>query len=347
MNRLNNTNHYSKSKNPLDIFLLIFTIILILFILEKIFRGYILIKYLQLKKMEFFIIRPILFYIFHYKNIYTIPYSIRNINYYINIFISIFLILICCVIYLFNKKNNFNRILTMKKLKDINYKHFLSLHATKDINIINKNINDNIWSMALTPIDFLKKKNIICTKNNIIDIIKLQVELSNSLGSIWINIYNEPSYIKVLIYIFSVKITKKYKKTNNLLKNISSKFDFKKKDIFINDINKKLYYYHEIITQYSKYHYYTNTVVINMYYYAKKRGIFSSSEFLWLKIIDRNLWYALNSLGRKTPFIEGSIIVSHWNIEFLLKKKVIIPFMEEVIFAIKKNVKERENNEII
>ena len=41
---------------------------------------------------------------------------------------------------------------------------------------------------------------------------------------------------------------------------------------------------------------------------ALKTGKLPSSHFRWLKGMDRQLWYALNTTGRKGPFIESAAV---------------------------------------
>ena len=41
---------------------------------------------------------------------------------------------------------------------------------------------------------------------------------------------------------------------------------------------------------------------------ALASGKLPSSHFRWLKGIDRRLWYALNTTGRKSPFVESAAV---------------------------------------
>ena len=37
---------------------------------------------------------------------------------------------------------------------------------------------------------------------------------------------------------------------------------------------------------------------------SRSDGVLASSEFLWLKPLDRRLWYVLNHVGRQTAVVE-------------------------------------------
>jgi intracellular multiplication protein IcmP len=53
-------------------------------------------------------------------------------------------------------------------------------------------------------------------------------------------------------------------------------------------------------------HRYVTSVLAGMIIEARVMGILASSEFIWLRPLDRDLWYLLNSIGRRTPHPEGA-----------------------------------------
>jgi intracellular multiplication protein IcmP len=55
-------------------------------------------------------------------------------------------------------------------------------------------------------------------------------------------------------------------------------------------------------------HPYPRTLLHALHKQALTFGALASSHFRWLKGIDRGLWYALNTTGRKTPFMESAAV---------------------------------------
>lgn len=53
-------------------------------------------------------------------------------------------------------------------------------------------------------------------------------------------------------------------------------------------------------------HRYVSSVLAGMLEDARTDGILPPSEFLWLKPVDRNLWYLLNAVGRRVASVEAS-----------------------------------------
>jgi intracellular multiplication protein IcmP len=73
---------------------------------------------------------------------------------------------------------------------------------------------------------------------------------------------------------------------------------------------------------------------------ARLDGVVPSSEFLWLKPVDRRLWYMLNSMGRQTPYVEVGGPFAHWRAEKEMGRRSLVPMIDEAIKALEVAVKE-------
>lgn len=62
-------------------------------------------------------------------------------------------------------------------------------------------------------------------------------------------------------------------------------------------------------------HAYTATVLLRLLAEAREGGVLPPALFSWLKGVDRPLWYALNSLGRRMPFVEAAGAIAHYHAE--------------------------------
>jgi intracellular multiplication protein IcmP len=60
-------------------------------------------------------------------------------------------------------------------------------------------------------------------------------------------------------------------------------------------------------------------------------GVVAPAEFVWLRGHDRNLWYALNNLGRKSYCAEASGALVHYTNELIAGQKIPTPRFEECI----------------
>ena len=62
---------------------------------------------------------------------------------------------------------------------------------------------------------------------------------------------------------------------------------------------------------------------------ARETGPLPTSEFQWLKGVDRPLFYALNNLGRRTFHVEGLAAAAHYRAEVAAGKRLPEPAVED------------------
>ena len=68
---------------------------------------------------------------------------------------------------------------------------------------------------------------------------------------------------------------------------------------------------------------------------ARKKGVLSSSQFLWLRPLDRPLWYALNQCGGRAAWAEGFAAWAHYAAEEKARKSLSHPHVAPAIASIK------------
>ena len=90
-----------------------------------------------------------------------------------------------------------------------------------------------------------------------------------------------------------------------------------------------------------KEHYYTVCVLSRMLDEARKDGVLATSNFVWLRPLDRHLWYMLSNTGRggikkesgSASFVEVAGPTCHMLSERILKRKISIPDVRQAIIA--------------
>lgn len=84
-------------------------------------------------------------------------------------------------------------------------------------------------------------------------------------------------------------------------------------------------------------HPYPRTLLHAMHKESLSFGALASSHFRWLKGIDRGLWYALNTTGRKTPFLESAAVFTQtlWeDFAFDCGYELVEPFVDDAVNAV-------------
>ncbi|WP_440682432.1 secretion/conjugation apparatus DotM-related subunit [Cysteiniphilum halobium] len=252
------------------------------------------------------------------------------------IFWSIGIILIT-ITFFFHPNRKYRQTFAMQSLSQFIAQRFSKVYTPK--NETQPNIN---LSTALTPIEYLQQHSLIVDKQ--LNLTALHNNLSQQLGKHCGNVAQESLEVSGLATAFSLYILDKRKQADKLLSYLNFEFSHHKNRLknFINryKLNQHLNKYaveciaHDEIQKIIKGHHYTYTVLCSLLNTARKGGIVPASSFLWLKTINRTLWYALNNVGRKTFFSEGAAIISHWQFELSLKMPFSSPMIDNVTKAL-------------
>ena len=94
-------------------------------------------------------------------------------------------------------------------------------------------------------------------------------------------------------------------------------------------------------------HAYTHTALMALLNAARLRaGVLAPGQFAWLRLLDRNLWYALHALGFETdgfgrylhpnPRVEALGARDHWAVERIVGEPVTEPSLDRAIEALHK-----------
>lgn len=67
-----------------------------------------------------------------------------------------------------------------------------------------------------------------------------------------------------------------------------------------------------IIRQHNQY---THLLLYGLFVFARRRGILTCAEMIWLKPVNRPLFYLLNNYGRRTAWVEAAGALAHYRVE--------------------------------
>jgi len=82
-------------------------------------------------------------------------------------------------------------------------------------------------------------------------------------------------------------------------------------------------------------HAYRTTSMIGLLKWARfMGGVLAAAQFLWLRGVDRDLWYALNNQGRRSFHTEGAGSIAHFMAEEQAGKALPIPRMDTAIVTL-------------
>ena len=73
-------------------------------------------------------------------------------------------------------------------------------------------------------------------------------------------------------------------------------------------------------------------------YRARQKGVLASSQFLWLRPLDRPLWYALNQCGGRAAWAEGFAAWAHYQAEEKAGKALSEPHIAPAVISLKQSL---------
>jgi len=218
-----------------------------------------------------------------------------------------------------HKANLTKRLVDIETLPKIMAKHapavipILHYGDSKDLLL---NVDPPEHRSALNPEEFVKEHALL--QNGKLNREMCHKILAKDLGTKISTIQELSSHEKSLFSVFATRLFsdgKELSQAQKLLDDLNfscNKHTWQGKkgypDLSITNQTFKKYANHPDVQAWIEKHPYPRTLLYSMHKEAVKSGKLPSSNFRWLKGMDRGLWYALNTTGRKVPFIESAAV---------------------------------------
>lgn len=176
------------------------------------------------------------------------------------------------------------------------------------------NTDPQEWKSSIPPYEFALKNNLIDKKSGLFLPQLAEEKFRAQLGPKF-SIKELRPYEMVLAAVFSARLAKDAKTAQKLLDDLSRSCAGGQPPDYSLGIPLFQKHFQKQSRPFRRVHHYTSTLLCSMFEAAKNRGVISPSFFLWLKPVDRTLWYALNRVGSQMPYTEAAGIWSHWKAE--------------------------------
>jgi intracellular multiplication protein IcmP len=268
---------------------------------------------------------------------------------------ALFLAVLAVVVYLANTTREFKRTYSIEDLAKYERKNWPQISPVIGLNLIKADIDKGPWAMAMTPMQFCKRFQLLDEVHvhrtegmSRKDWDKIEVVLRRGeanklfalqLGPLWAGTKNLPPHTRALFAVFAARINADPKGAAKVISDLSlsaqSKLDVSSADELL-----KKHENSKLVQKVVQSHAYVLTVMAAMLQAAREDGVQASADFLWLKPLDRRLWYTLNTVGRQTPFVEVAGIFAHWVAEKEAGRKLKVPLVEEATKALELSLKE-------
>lgn len=197
-----------------------------------------------------------------------------------------------------------------------------------------------IFAEALSPEEWLAWHRIPVV-NGVPDKERTRRAFLLQLGPRWQGPETMPIHMQCLYAAFALQGVQKREACDVLLGKIalawSKEHGFKPGAELVDDVRKIIRdpavggKANEIAQRYA----YRTTVLLGLLRWARfMGGVLAPAQFLWLRAEDRNLWYPLNNLGRRSFHSEGAGAIAHYMAEEAAQKPLPIPRIDTALITI-------------
>jgi intracellular multiplication protein IcmP len=263
------------------------------------------------------------------------------------------LVILAIVLYKSNITLKFRKAHDMKSLRAQEQFNWPAIMPVVKEDLVSQDVNKGPWAMALTPFEFSRKHNLLRKDDALLDNPIPGQEMTAGirrgdakrvftmqLGPYWDGFEHLSPQAYALAAVFMARMNRDRDAANHILKVIDQTFVTGKPNFSVAKPTMIKYQNSELVQDVVGKHAYVLSVMASLIQAARNDGVVPSSEFLWLKPIDRRLWYMLNCIGRQTPYSEVGGPFAHWRAEKVMGRRCLVPMIDEAIRALEVAIKE-------
>ncbi len=277
----------------------------------------------------------------------------QSVSDYMRYPILVILIIFAFILYKSNVTLKFRKVHDMKTLRAQEQYNWPAIMPVVKQDLLETDINTGPWAMALSPMEFARKYQLLKKEDMLLDNPAPGQEMTAGirrgdakrvftlqLGPYWDGFDHCPPHVRALAAVFMARMNRDRESATKILDALDKSCSEGKPDYTAVAPVLKKYQNIESVQEILGKHAYLMTVMASLLQASRSDGVVPSAEFLWLKPIDRRLWYMLNCVGRQTPYAEVSGPFAHWRAEQAMGRRSLVPMIDEAIKALEIAIKE-------
>ncbi len=277
----------------------------------------------------------------------------RGVGNYLKYPVGAVLLFLALCLYRSNITLKFRKAHNMETLRRQEQYNWLAIMPVIKENLTVTELDKGPWAMAQTPMEFARKYQLLKKEDALLDTPVPGQEMTAGikkgdakrvftlqLGPYWNGFEHCQPHVYALAAVFMARINRDRGSARLILEAIDKTFVHGKPDFAAARATLKKYQNSEKVQEILAKHAYLLTIMASLLEASREDGVMPTAEFLWLKPLDRRLWYMLNSVGRQTPFVEVAGPFAHWLAEKALGRRSLMPTIDEAIKALVIAIKE-------
>lgn len=264
------------------------------------------------------------------------------------------LFVLAAILYFTHPTLKFNHVFDMQRLRELEQDNWPQIIPVIKEDLAKQDIDVGKWAMSPSPMQFAKTYKLLeelspdpniksyMRKKPEVRVIKDRAEqvFSKQLGPVWRGLERTPIHARALIAIFAAHSNQDKASVSKLIAQIARSAGEGKLDFSGVDEVLKKHYKSKLIQQAMHSHAYLYGVLASLLEIARTAGVLSSSDFIWLKPLDRPMWYIVNTVGRRTCMSEVAGPISHWLAEKAMGRKLTQPMVKNAVQGLELAIKD-------
>ncbi len=209
------------------------------------------------------------------------------------------------------------------------------------------------WASAMTEREFAHKHNLITSDADGKPAAKRDETreiFAEMLGRRWTSPYALPDHMRALFAAFAMRIGGDAEGCTAKLRLLATTFAAGgAKGIDCSWVNAEIKKHigHPLVQRAIEKHAYEYTVMATMLQLAKTDGVLASPMFIWVKTVDRKLWYTLNNVGRYAFHVDCAGIMAHWLFEKTVRMAIPTPMVSKAVDGLDMALKEYRDDDSV
>ncbi len=265
--------------------------------------------------------------------------------------VALYLLCLSIVVFKTNVHTRLKKKFTMRSLALQEQTNWPQIKIVTQTDLVEADLETGPWAMAMTPLQFAKKNKLITilgvdagekrfakmqTPEYTIRLHKARAEraFSAQLGRPLLRVEQMLPHRKALFAALAGRACRDGKRAGALLIQLANSAADGALDCEGVDALCAQYLKNSKVKALFSAHAYEFTLFISLLLLAREDGVVASADFLWVKPVDRRLWYVINNVGRQTPAVEVGGIFNHWYYEVGMKRALSTPKVEGAVEAL-------------
>ncbi|OGT44068.1 MAG: hypothetical protein A3F13_02365 [Gammaproteobacteria bacterium RIFCSPHIGHO2_12_FULL_40_19] len=246
---------------------------------------------------------------------------------------------LAAVVY-FRGGSQFHHNYNMKTLRVVGQEVWPQITPIISLDLVKEDIDKGPWAMCKLPLDFCRTHDLLLMKvvaGKKVWTMKQKPAyrlFALQLGPMWKGLEFLPIHLKALAVVCLARATNQRPIAKAILSQVAISAASGKLDFTGVSDHLKQFKDHKIVNWLDRRHAYVTTWMATLLQVARSDGVLASSEFLWLKPVDRRMWFMLNNVGRRTSFIEVAGAYSHWKAEQKVGRALKTPMVKGAVDAL-------------